>query len=205
MAFLRSNAASDTGPVVFGDGVVLRLPTHSDYAAWAELRAVSREHLSAWEPAWSRDELSRNAFRRRLRHYQKDLRDESGYAFFLFRSQDQALLGGLTLSNIRRGVTQSANLGYWLGAPFVGQGYMTRAVRGLIPFVFDVLKLHRLEAACIPTNAPSIGVLEKVGFRREGLARRYLKINGSWQDHFLYALLEDDIVSGAGAEEQCDS
>ena len=120
------------------------------------------------------------------------IREDVGYALFIFSATSGALVGGLTLCNVRRGVTQSCTLGYWVGAKYARQGYMTAAVRAVVPFVFDSLELHRLEAACLPTNAASIKLLEKTGFKREGLARRYLRINGVWQDHLLYALLDAD-------------
>jgi ribosomal-protein-alanine N-acetyltransferase len=104
------------------------------------------------------------------------------------------LIGGLTLANIRRGVAQAGSIGYWMGAPYASRGYMTDAVRTLIPFAFGALRLHRLEAACIPTNTPSIRLLERLGFAREGLAREYLCINGVWEDHLLYALLASDVA-----------
>jgi len=192
MAFLRSVTSSETGPVLYGREIMLRIPTATDYAGWAELRARSREFLTPWEPAWTRDELSRAAFRRRLRYYQKELREETGYAFLLFRQYDEALLGGISLSNVRRGVTQSCSIGYWVGAPFANKGHMTDAIGGVIPFVFEALGLYRLEAACLPGNQASIRVLEKTGFRAEGRARNYLKINGVWQDHLLFALLRED-------------
>jgi [ribosomal protein S5]-alanine N-acetyltransferase len=191
MAFLRSVAGLESGPVLQGVGVALRPPIASDYVPWAELRAHSRDYLVPWEPSWSSDELTRAAYRRRLRHYQKDQRDETGYAFFVFREGDGALMGGLSLSNVRRGVTQSASLGYWLGLPYAGRGHMTAAVTALVPFVFGALALHRLEAACVPSNAASIRVMEKCGFEREGYARSYLKINGRWQDHYLFAMISD--------------
>ena len=93
---------------------------------------------------------------------------------------------------MRRGVAQAGSIGYWIGQPFARNGYMTAAVRALIPFSFTTLRLHRLEAACIPDNAASIALLEKTGFRREGYAREYLCINGTWADHLLYARLRDD-------------
>jgi [ribosomal protein S5]-alanine N-acetyltransferase len=192
MAFLRSGLVGDVVPTVRGRGVWLRPPVVSDYAAWAELRSRSREHLRPWEPQWSHDELTRTAFRRRLRHYQLELREDLGYAFFIFAAGGDELLGGLTLSNVRRGITQAAAVGYWLGLPYIGRGYMTETVGAIIPFAFDELKLHRLEAACLPHNHASIRVLERNGFQREGLARRYLKIDGVWQDHLLFALLSDD-------------
>jgi ribosomal-protein-alanine N-acetyltransferase len=193
MALLRAASASDLGPVLESDRVVLRTPQMSDYPAWAELRAASREFLTPWEPRWSKDELSRASFRRRVRHYLRDLREDVGYALFIFSATSGALVGGLTLCNVRRGVTQSCTLGYWIGAKYARQGYMAASVRAVVPFVFDSLELHRLEAACLPTNAASIKLLEKTGFQREGLARRYLRINGVWQDHLLYALLDTDM------------
>lgn len=192
MAFLRSVSAPDIGPVVYGGDVYLRTPQGSDYLAWAELRAQSREFLTPWEPTWSSSELTKISFRRRLKHYARDLREDLGYAFFLFRSSDETLLGGLTLSNVRRGVTQACTLGYWVGAPYAGQGAMTAGVKAVVPFVFDSLRLHRLEAACLPHNEASRRLLERVGFSQEGLARHYLKINGIWQDHLLYALVDGD-------------
>ena len=164
----------------------------TDYPMWQALRTESRAHLTPWEPLWTVDELSRPSYRRRLRHYQREEREDSGYAYFLFREPDNALLGGVTLSNVRRGVSQAAYLGYWIGAAYAGRGLMTEAVRTLLPYAFETLRLHRLEAACLPTNGPSIRVLEKSGFTLEGMARRYLKINGVWQDHKLFAILSDD-------------
>ena len=192
MAFLRASASDDIGLVLRGQTVKLRLPALSDYAAWSSLRARSKAHLAPYEPQWQSDELTRMAFRRRIRHYQREIRGDLGYAFFIFSNDDNALTGGITLSNVRRGVTQSVTLGYWVGAPYAGQGIMSEAVSAVLPFVFDTLRLHRIEAACLEHNHASIRVLEKSGFRREGIARRYLKIDGVWQDHILFGLLEDD-------------
>jgi ribosomal-protein-alanine N-acetyltransferase len=110
----------------------------------------------------------------------------------IFREIDGALLGGITLANVRRGIVQAGTIGYWIGQPFAQRGGMTAALRVLLPTLFGELNLHRVEAACIPSNAPSIRVLEKCGFSREGLARRYLCINGIWQDHLLFGLLHED-------------
>jgi ribosomal-protein-alanine N-acetyltransferase len=192
MALFRTLSAPEPLPPVVGEGIVLRAPQMADFAAWADLREVSRKFLSPWEPTWPADDLTRTAYRQRLRRYAEDMRTDQAYPFFLFRSEDNALLGGLALAKIRRGVAQAGSLGFWTGAPFIHRGYMTAAVRALIPVAFDVLRLHRLEAACIPTNLASIRLLEKTGFRREGYARSYLCINGTWQDHLLYARLQSD-------------
>jgi ribosomal-protein-alanine N-acetyltransferase len=180
-------------PVIRGDGVYLRYPRVADFVAWSKLRAESHAFLSPWEPLWATDELSKGAFRRRLRRYQKEARQDTAYAFLVFRQMDNALVGGCTLSNVRRGVTQCCALGYWVGERFSRQGHMFDAVRGLIPFIFRTLGLHRIEAACLPDNEASRSLLVKAGFRQEGIARRYLQINGEWQDHVLFALLADEV------------
>ena len=191
MAFFRNINFADPLPTINGEGVILRTPQMTDYAEWAALRETSRQFLTPWEPSWPADDLSRSSFRRRIKRYSEDLRTDQGYAFLIVRSEDNVLVGGLTLANIRRGVAQAGSLGYWMGLPFVRRGYMTAAVRAVIPFAFDTLRLHRLEAACIPTNAGSIRLLENTGFVREGYAREYLCINGLWQDHLLYGRLRD--------------
>jgi [ribosomal protein S5]-alanine N-acetyltransferase len=194
MAFFRTVSFNESMPAVTGNGVSLRVPQSADHAEWATLREVSRAFLTPWEPTWPSDDLTRSAFRRRLKRYADDQRADLAYAFLIFRSDDNAMVGGLTLANIRRGVAQAGSIGYWVGAPFARQGYMTVAVRALIPFCFRALRLHRLEAACIPGNTASVSLLEKTGFTREGYARDYLCINGVWQDHLLYGRLEGDPV-----------
>jgi ribosomal-protein-alanine N-acetyltransferase len=191
MAFLRASLPFET-PVISGDGLFLRTPSLADYPAWAELRAESRTFLTPWEPTWPADDLTRTAFRRRVRRYQSEIRDDHAYPFFIFRQADSVLLGGITLSNVTRGMTQTATIGYWMGERHAGRGGMSRAVRAVVPFAFGALHLHRLEAACLPHNAASMRLLENVGFRREGLARGLVCINGRWQDHLVFALLADD-------------
>jgi ribosomal-protein-alanine N-acetyltransferase len=191
MAFFRNVSLSEQPPLIEGDGVFLRAPQMADFAEWAALRESSRAFLTPWEPTWPHDDLSRVAFRRRLKRYAEDMRSDQAYAFFIF-NHDAALVGGITLANVRRGVAQAGSLGYWMGEPFARRGLMTAAVTALIPFAFGALRLHRLEAACIPSNIASVRLLEKTGFKREGYAREYLCINGIWQDHFLYALLRTD-------------
>lgn len=196
MAFLRSALPEDYLEPIRSARHVLRPPTVADYNRWAELRALSRAHLTPWEPAWARDDLSRQMFRRRLRAYARDVRDDVSYAYFIADSRSDALVGGITLSNVRRGSSQTASLGYWIGKPYTGEGRMTEAVYAILPFAFRVLRLHRIEAACMPANAPSIRVLEKNGFAREGLARQYLKINGVWEDHILFATISPEPDTG---------
>jgi len=104
------------------------------------------------------------------------------------------LLGGLSFGHVRRGVSQAATLGYWMGETHAGKGHMTRAVRAACAYMFEKQGLHRIEAACLPNNEPSKRLLERVGFRQEGYARSYLNINGQWRDHLLFAMLEGDPI-----------
>lgn len=194
MVFLRSVPSVETGPVLYGDGIMLRTPQMADFREWSELREKSRNFLVPWEPTWPRDDLTKSAFRRRIRRYHQDIRDDRAYPFFAFDTNNDRLVGGLTLSNVRRGVAQACSLGYWVGAPCARQGMMTASVATILTFVFDQLGLHRLEAACLPSNEASIRLLRKSGFIEEGYARRYLKINGVWQDHLLFALLSGDTL-----------
>lgn len=172
-----------------GEGVYLRAPEPRDYQDWADVRESSRAFLTPWEPTWAADETSRGSFRYKLRRYAEDARDDKAHALFVFREEDDALVGGVTLSNIRRGVAQSCSLGYWAGEAYAGNGYITAAVRAVVRYAFDDLDLHRVEAACQPDNIASRRVLEKAGFTHEGQARSYLKIDGKWRDHFLFGIV----------------
>jgi len=189
MALMRKDA--DGVRRVDGDGVYLRAPELRDYQEWAHVRESSRTFLTPWEPTWAIDETSRASFRYKLRRYAEDVRDDKAYALFTFREEDDALVGGLTLSNVRRGVAQSASLGYWAGQMFAGKGYTTSAVRAVVRFAFEELDLHRVEAACQPDNIASRRVLAKAGFAQEGAARGYLKINGHWRDHLLFGIVNN--------------
>jgi len=194
MALFRFSVAADNTPVLRTTGMLLRPPRIDDFEAWARLRDTSRAFLAPWEPIWPADDLTRGAFRRRLKRYAQEMQDDAAYPLFLFRESDGALLGGLTLGQVRRGVSQTATLGYWIGAPFAGRGYMSTGVRAAMGYAFDELRLRRVEAACLPHNDASIRLLDRVGFKREGYARKYLCINGSWQDHLLFALLREDFL-----------
>jgi ribosomal-protein-alanine N-acetyltransferase len=191
MAFLRSPFAADPPPSLRDARVVIRVPEMNDYEQWAGLRAASREFLAPWEPVWPANDLTRTAFRSRIRQYWRDIDDDLAYPYFILDQETEILVGGLTLSNVRRGVAQTATLGYWIGKPFARQGYMTSAVRLILEVSFRHLALHRVEAACLPHNQASIRLLSKCGFAEEGLARGYLKIAGAWRDHLLFARLAE--------------
>ena len=175
-----------------GKRVVLRPAERGDWQEWAALRAESREFLTPWEPTSPYDALTRAAYRRRLARFSLDWRTDQGYSFFLFRVEDGALLGGIGLTNVRRGVAETGSLGYWTGQRFAGQGYMSEGLQLLLGFAFDSLKLHRVEAACLPSNGRSRRVLLKGGFREEGYAKKYLCIDGQWQDHVLFGILREE-------------
>ena len=192
MALFGLTRTASPEPLVRGDGLYLRPATPTDFAAWSRLRAVSRAYLEPWEPTWPDDDLTRAAFRRRLRRQDEDIARDEAYAFLIFDQTSDELLGGITLGGVRRGVSQSGTLGYWMGAPHVGTGRMTRAVATIVEFAFSKLRLHRIEAACIPENSPSVALLQRNGFRREGYARGFLRIDGAWRDHALFALVEGD-------------
>ena len=191
-SLLRSLVTPIAEQVIDGRSVYLRVPQLRDWPTWSKVREDSRDFLVPWEPTWPHDALTRSAFRRRLKRYEQDARDETGYAFYVFRKTDDALLGGVTLSQLRRGVTQSCSLGYWIGEPFARKGYMTAGLAALVGFIFDEVHLHRIEAACVPTNLASKALLLRTGFTLEGDARQYLCINGIWRDHLLFAMLASD-------------
>ena len=192
MAFFRTTNLTELGPTIAGDGLVLRTPQMADWTEWARLREESRAFLTPWEPTWPPDALSRAAYRARLSRYAEDWRTDQGYNFFIFANDTDALTGGVGLSNLRRGVAETGSLGYWIGEPFARQRYMSAALPLVLDFAFDRLRLHRVEAACLPTNVPSRALLLRTGFQQEGYARNYLLIDGKWQDHLLFAILRED-------------
>jgi [ribosomal protein S5]-alanine N-acetyltransferase len=173
--------------------VSLRPARLSDHGAWARLREGSRFFLAPWEPSWNADDLTREHFRDRVKRNAKEVEADAAYPLLVFRGVDQVLLGSITIGLVRRGVSQTATLGYWIGAPFARQGYMGEAMNAALALSFGKLGLRRLEAACLARNTASIALLERAGFQREGLARQYLKINGVWEDHLLYARLASDL------------
>jgi len=170
----------------------LRLPAHSDFRAWASLREHSAEFLQPWEPLWAADHLTRKSFTNRVYWAQRSTANGTAVPLFLIRRGDDAVLGAITLDNIRRGPAQAGTLGYWIGQPHIRQGYMLEALTAVSHYAFRDLDLSRLEAACLPENLASRGVLEKAGFKYEGVAQSYLQIGGRWRNHVLYAMLRQD-------------
>lgn len=179
-------------PSIETERMTLRLPTHSDYRAWSTLREASLDHLIPWEPIWSQDHLSRKAFTNRVYWASRAQSTGTALPLLLIRRADQMLLGSVTLDNIRRGPVQAGTIGYWMGAPFARMGYMREAVLAVVHYAFNTLDISRIESACLPENVASRGVLEKSGFKYEGVAQSYLQINGRWRNHVLYANLRND-------------
>ncbi|MCB1405783.1 MAG: GNAT family N-acetyltransferase [Rhodobacteraceae bacterium] len=174
------------------DRMVMRLPEHSDYRQWASLREASAGFLTAWEPTWSADHLTRRSFTGRVQWAARIHAQGTGLPLFLERRADGQLLGAITMDHIRRGPAQVGTIGYWIGQPYARQGYMREAIRMLVHHAFTDMDLSRIEAACLPENAASRAVLEKTGFKYEGVAQSYLQINGRWRNHVLYSNLRGD-------------
>jgi ribosomal-protein-alanine N-acetyltransferase len=185
--------ARDDTPVLVGKRVLLRSPRLSDYAEWRALRKASREFLKPFEPRWTEADLSQRVFAARVRRGWREARAGTDYSFLVFQTigGKEVLVGGITISNVRRRAAQFANLGYWMGQQYAGQGLMTEAVMHILPYVFETLNLHRLHAAFLPTNLASRRVLEKNGFTEEGYAQNYLQIDGKWADHVLFGLTRE--------------
>ncbi len=186
MLRLRGKVRIDT------DRMILRPPAHADFREWSALRKTSAEFLTPWEPQWSRDHLTRKSFVNRVYWANRSIAQGSALPLFLHRREDGRLLGAITLDNIRRGPAQAATIGYWIGSAHARDGWMREAVTAVVHYAFDVLDLSRLESACLADNAASRGLLEKCGYKYEGVAQSYLQINGRWRNHVLYANLRGD-------------
>ncbi len=172
--------------------LVLRAPVSQDYQAWKHIREASREFLEPWEPKWPENDLTRLGYRRRLKRYQQERERRTGETYFLISKSTNNPIGGITVSNIRYGVSRNCNIGYWMSEEFSGKGYMKLTVKAVARHIFNDLKLCRIEAACLPNNERSFKLLESIGFEREGHMRKYLEINGVRHDHILYSLLNTD-------------
>lgn len=179
-------------PQLASERLILRLPQHNDFRAWAHQRHISAHHLIPWEPTWAADHLSRRAFTARVAWAARAEAQGTALPLFLIRRSDSQLMGAITLDNIRRGPAQAGTIGYWIGAEFTRQGYMREAVQAVVHYAFGKMDLSRLESACLPENAASRGVLESCGFKYEGVAQSYLQIDGRWRNHVLYANLRGD-------------
>ncbi len=193
---IKITSRADTMPVptmrLEGNKALLRPPALDDWHEWSALRSESRGFLAPWEPLWPADALSEGVYQRRMRRIAAEWRDDEGYSFHVCDRATGRLVGGIGLTQIKRGIAQTGVIGYWVGQRYARQGYTIEATRLLTDFAFTRLGLHRVEATCIPDNDASRFLLEKLGFKQEGYARRYLKIAGEWADHLLYAVIQDE-------------
>lgn len=178
--------------IIETERLILRPPHHNDFRNWVQLRSDSRDFLSPWDPVWSDEHLTRKNFTNRVYWAQRAIKNGNGCPLFLIRKTDQALIGAVTLDNIRRGPAQAGTLGYWTGQAFARQGFMREAVECVVLHAFRKLDLSRVEAACLPENQPSRGLLESCRFKYEGVAQSYLQIAGRWRTHVLYAAIRHD-------------
>ena len=172
--------------------LTLREPRMGDYTDWSDLRDLSADFLTPWEPKWTEAHLTKKDFANRVDWAHRSLSEGSAVPLFLIRRDDQTLVGSITMDNIIRGPSQSGSLGYWTGKPYCRRGYMREALDALVHYAFERMDLSRVEAACLPGNNASRRLLEKCGFKYEGVAQSYLQINGRWRNHVLYASLRPD-------------
>ena len=163
-----------------------------DHLQWVEQRQDSRQFLENWEPVWSPDYYSKRAFQNRVYWANKSFKNLSSLPLFIIKRDSQQLVGAITLDNIRRGPSQSGTLGFWIGQDFARLGYMSEAVKAVVAYSFSKINISRIEAATLPDNFASRGLLEKSGFKYEGVAQSYLQISGRWRSHVLYANLRND-------------
>lgn len=172
--------------------IFLRYLETSDAEDLLLIRKENRDFFQAFEP--TRDD-SHFSYDQQLREIQKaiiDIKNDSSYTYGIFHRESQQLIGRITLSGVVRGPFQNANLGYYLDKKHNGKGYASEAVRSVLKHAFEELQLHRVQAAVMPRNIASKRILEKSGFKKEGYSPKYLKINGTWEDHEIYAITIED-------------
>ncbi len=176
---------------IVGSRVLLRPLTLDDWEAWREVRLRCRDWLERWEPrpesGTADPALDREAFRARCGAWDRQRHFDAAYGFGLFR-RDGRFLGEVSLGSVQRGPFQMGYIGYWVDEALAGHGYVPEGVVLIMQYAFDVLHLHRLEAAIVPRNAASRRVAEKLGLRDEGIAKGFLQIQGVYEDHVRYAI-----------------
>jgi len=177
-------------PRLEGERIFLRLPEMRDAAEWCMTIQKNKAFLKPWSPSSALRHIHKKGFAARHALWRFDSRSGAAHVFFIFGCDTQKLIGGIPLGNIIRGAGQMATLGYWMDQDMAGKGYMTEAVGVVSRFAFDTLGLHRLQAGCLLNNTASHRVLLKNGFEPEGIAKGYIKIDGEWQDHLIFAKLK---------------
>lgn len=196
----RRYVGHPTGAVVssplrlFGKRLMLRPLVPSDFESWSEVRVRNDEWLTKWEPLRHPKApdpaVNRDAFASRCAARDRERQNGAGYAFGIFI--DNAFAGEINLNNVLRGAMQSVTIGYWIDEARAGKSYMSEAVLVATRFALEDLQLHRVEVCIIPRNHNSRRVMEKLGFREEGIAERFLEINGTWEDHVRYGFTAEE-------------
>lgn len=178
---------------LLGRRILLRTLSEADYEAWYEVRRRCRDWLVPWEPRPKGMPLpaeDRASFAARCSIRERERQLGTGYGFGIFVGRRFG--GEITLSSIQRGPFQTGHVGYWIDEDLAGRGYTPEAVVVVLAFAFDTISLHRVEISIIPRNHSSLRVVEKLGLRSEGIARRYLEINGEWEDHAKFAMTSEE-------------
>jgi len=190
MTAMHPARPTNAGLRLYGRRVVLRPLVAQDFNGWSEVRRRNGEWLTKWEPArlahHPDPEINRDVFAARCGARDRERHAGTQYAFGIF--VDGAFAGEINLNNVVRGAFQSATIGYWIDKARAGHSFMSEAVLTLAQYSFESLNLHRLEICIIPRNAKSRRVVEKLGIREEGIAERFLEINGVWEDHVRYGI-----------------
>jgi ribosomal-protein-alanine N-acetyltransferase len=189
-----SNEPMSAAAMLHGRRVLLRPLTLHDFDSWREVRRRCQDWLTKWEPRripGQPDTVEdRHAFSARCSVRMREIQLGTGYGFGIF--VDGAFAGEINVNSIHRGAHQSAYIGYWIDEQLAGNGYMPEAVVTVLRFAFEELALHRVQISIIPRNTASRRVVEKLGLRDEGVAERYLEINGTWEDHIRYAITSEE-------------
>lgn len=176
-----------------GRRLTLRSLTPDDYPAWYEVRTRCRDWLVPWEPRPKGAPLpaeDRGSFAARCAIRDRETQLGSGYGFGIFVGGRFA--GEVTLSSIQRGPFQCGYIGYWIDQALAGNGYVPEAVVMALHFAFEAIDLHRVEISIIPRNRASLRVVEKLELRMEGVAERFLEIDGVWEDHARFAITAEE-------------
>ena len=158
-----------------------------------EFYLENKGFLREWEPSKAKAFFSVAYLEAVLNNEIEQTKFGGLYRFWIYKKENEKLIGNICLSNIVRGAFQSCHIGYKLGEKEMNKGYMSESLEAVIKFAFENLKLHRLEANIMPRNSASMKLVKKIDFREEGLAKRYIKINGKWEDHIHMVLLNKTV------------
>jgi ribosomal-protein-alanine N-acetyltransferase len=187
-------SAASSGMRLYGKRIMLRPLTTGDFAQWSEVRVRNEAWLLPWEPARTGATVdptrSRDAFNSRCSARDRERHSGTAYGFGVF--VDNAFAGEINLNNVIRGALQSGTLGYWIDRDRAGRSYVAEGVVAVAKFAFEELHLHRLEVCIVPRNVNSRRVMEKLAIREEGIAQRYLEINGTWEDHVRFGITVEE-------------